>query len=61
METTDKAIDIDYLVSLLDAAMENGSGHLELISKDKKIQVNNDCACGNNTACSVPTLHEGID
>ena len=61
METTDKAIDIDYLVSLLDDAMENGSGHLEVISKDKKIQVNNDCACGNNTACSVPTLHEGID
>ena len=51
METTDKAIDIDYLVSLVDDAMENGSGHLEVISKDKKIQVNNDCACGNNTAC----------
>jgi hypothetical protein len=61
MEAADKDKDIDYLVSLLDDAMENGSGHLEVISKDKKIQVNNDCACGNNTACSVPTLHEGID
>ena len=30
MEAADKDKDIDYLVSLLDDAMENGSGHLEV-------------------------------
>ena len=41
----EKNLEIDYLVSLLDSAMEHGSGHLEVISKDKKLQVNNELTC----------------
>ena len=56
----EKNLEIDYLVSLLDSAMEHGSGHLEVISKDKKLQVNNELTC-NSSACCVPTLHKGVE
>ncbi len=56
----ERDLDIDYLVSLLDEAVENGNGHLEVISKDKKLQINNEFTC-TSSSCCVPTLHEGVE
>ncbi|MGN0368757.1 MAG: hypothetical protein ACI4EK_08250 [Wujia sp.] len=57
---------IDNLVSMLDDMVVNGHGHIT-VSYDPDQEGDSvetlgciDCAKG-NLACSVPTLHEGID
>lgn len=57
---------IDNLVAMLDGMVENGHGHIT-VSYDPDQEGDSvetlgclDCAKG-NLACSVPTLHEGID
>lgn len=62
----DKNINVDDIVAMLDGMTENGHGHIN-VSYDPDAVGNTvetlgciDCAKG-NLACSVPTLHEGID
>lgn len=58
---------IDDLVSLLDSSVSNGAGHLNVeidSAKDSKRTVETmgctDCS-RTPLACSVPTLHQGLD
>lgn len=59
---------IDDIISMLDSFVENGGGHMNIKVPDPStmeqltIETYNstDCVKG-NTACSVPTLHKGID
>jgi hypothetical protein len=58
---------VDDIVSMLDSMMANGHGHVN-VSVDPNQEVGKtvqtmgciDCAKG-DLACSIPTLHEGID
>ena len=59
---------IDDLVAQLDAGMANGVGHVNvdvdesMDSATKEVQTLGCVDCSKNPlACSVPTLHEGID
>ncbi len=61
---------IDDIVSLLDGFVENGGGHMDIEVKDNDVRVTKrqikttnslECANKRNMACSVPTLHEGLD
>lgn len=58
---------IEDLVKMLDAGMANGMGHVNVdvddtISKDKNVQTMGCTDCSRTPlACSVPTLHEGLD
>lgn len=56
--------DIDELIRLIDSSMENGAGHVNIEinedSTDTKVKTSHS-VCGKNMACSIPTLHEGID
>lgn len=57
---------VDDIVSMLDAFMSGGGGRMNIrydLDKDMSVNVANstDCSGGNKTACSVPTLFEGMD
>ena len=59
---------IDDLVAQLDAGMTNGVGHVNVdvdenqTSDTRQVQTMGCVDCSKNPmACSVPTLHEGID
>lgn len=54
------------LVDMLDRLVSQGSGHINVTAEDADGDMNvttgRSLDCGNNpTACSVPTLHKGID
>lgn len=58
---------IDDLVRMLDADISNGVGHINVDTDDKLNQSKNvqtmgctDCS-RTPLACSVPTLHQGLD
>lgn len=57
----EQGIDIDELVRLLDASMEDGSGHLDvLVRKDSAdITITKDNCKG--ASCSIPTLDKNQD
>lgn len=61
------AQDIDDLVSMLDGFMENGGGHMNVKVENPQelsaihVETFNTAYCSDNMACSVPTLHKGID
>ena len=58
---------IDDLIKMLDGGITNGVGHVNVdFDKDasdaKKVQTMGCADCSTNPmACSVPTLHEGLD
>lgn len=58
---------IDDIVSMLDNLMAAEGGHVNVTvdtnapAADKKVQTNNSLACNGQMACSVPTLHVGLD
>lgn len=59
---------IDDLVAMLDQAMSNGSGHVnvrneaeDISQSQASIDTKKSNECTPNMACSVPTLHQGID
>lgn len=59
---------IEDIVAMLDSFMAEGGGHMNITEgtlsdgTDKSVTTMGclDCAAG-NLACSVPTLHEGLD
>ncbi len=58
---------IDDLVKMLDSGMANGVGHVNVTTDTEENQSTNvqtmgctDCS-RTPLACSVPTLHEGLD
>lgn len=58
---------IDELVAMLDQSVASGVGHLNILvdeASEHTVEVEKlgclDCAKG-NLACSVPTLHKGLD
>ncbi len=65
MDNKDKMI--DDLIKMLDGGMEQGVGHMnvefdENASEAKTVQTLGCTDCSKNPmACSIPTLHEGID
>lgn len=58
---------IDDLVKMLDSGMANGIGHVnvefdEASTKSKEVQTMGCTDCSRTPlACSVPTLHQGLD
>lgn len=57
---------IDDLVKMLDSGMEKGVGHVnvdtEAGSQSKSVQTMGCTDCSRTPlACSVPTLHDGLD
>ncbi|MFI3213825.1 MAG: hypothetical protein R3Y24_10820 [Eubacteriales bacterium] len=58
---------IDDLVAMLDADMNKGVGHVninidDLVSGTKEVQTMGCTDCSRTPlACSVPTLHQGLD
>ena len=58
---------IDDLIKMLDGGMNQGVGHVNVefdaaASESKKVQTMGCADCSSNPmACSIPTLHEGID
>ena len=58
---------IDDLIKMLDGGMAKGVGHVNVdfdanATEDKKVQTMGCADCSSNPmACSIPTLHEGID
>lgn len=59
---------VDDIVAMLDNLMGAEGGHVNVTvnndsasALDKSVQTNNSLACNGNMACSVPTLHVGID
>ena len=58
---------IDDLVKMLDADIENGVGHVnvdfdENLNQAKSVQTMGCTDCSRTPlACSVPTLHQGLD
>ena len=65
MDNKDKLI--DDLIKMLDGGMEQGIGHVnieydESVTEAKKVQTLGCTDCSKTPmACSIPTLHEGID
>ncbi len=63
----DEKMTIDDLVKLLDNGMANGVGHMnvnceETGKQSKRVQTMGCTDCSRTPlACSVPTLHEGLD
>ncbi len=52
------------LAAMLDKLCEQGSGHINVTADGGDITtqtVNSTDCCKGNMACSIPTLHEGID
>ncbi len=57
---------IDQIVAMLDSFVSEEGGHMNVIVEDVdgEEQVTNTLSvdsCNGQTACSVPTLHKGID
>lgn len=57
---------VDQIVAMLDSFVSEGGGHMNVTVEDVdgKEQVTNTLSvdsCNGKTACSVPTLHKGID
>ena len=58
---------IDDLVKMLDSGVANGVGHINVESgdagnKSKEVQTMGCTDCSRTPlACSIPTLHEGLD
>ena len=58
---------INQIVNMLDQFVEEGGGHMNVTIKDDELeseQITNTLSvdCSNQqTACMVPTLHQGID
>lgn len=58
---------IDDLVKMLDSGMTNGVGHVNIDydaenTEDKSVQTMGCTDCSRTPlACSVPTLHQGLD
>ena len=58
---------IDDLVKMLDSGVVNGVGHVNVesvdaMTKTKEVQTMGCTDCSRTPlACSVPTLHEGLD
>ena len=58
---------IEDLVRMLDAAIANGVGHInvdtdEKLNQSKNVQTMGCTDCSRTPlACSVPTLHQGLD
>ena len=58
---------VDDIVSMLDNLMAADGGHVNVVvdntvsSAEKTVQANNSLACNGQMACSVPTLHVGLD
>ena len=65
MDNKDKLI--DDLIKMLDGGMEQGIGHVNIEydeneTEAKKVQTLGCTDCSKTPmACSIPTLHEGID
>ena len=64
----DNTSKIDDLVALLDEFMASGSGHVNVRNEAENISESEAAVdtkktneCQPNMACSVPTLHQGID
>ena len=57
---------IEDIIAMLDGSVEKGVGHINVDVDEKKesqVVVETGCAdCSSNpTACSIPTLHIGLD
>lgn len=58
---------VDDIISMLDNLMAAEGGHVNVVvdnaapATEKKVQTNNSLACNGQMACSVPTLHVGLD
>ena len=58
---------VDDIVSMLDNLMAADGGHVNVVvdnsapATEKTVQPNNSLACNGQMACSVPTLHVGLD
>lgn len=57
---------VDDIVSMLDKLMGNDGGHVNVVvnentSSKPNIETNNSLECAGNMACSIPTMHVGID
>ena len=58
---------IDDLIKMLDGGMAKGVGHVNVeyvedVDEAKSVQTLGCADCSSNPmACSIPTLHEGID
>ena len=58
---------VDDIVSMLDNLMAADGGHVNVVvdnsapATEKTVQTNNSLACNGQMACSVPTLHVGLD
>ena len=67
MDMKDNQKMIDDLVKMLDQGMANGVGHVnvdynESINESKSVQTMGCSDCSRTPlACSVPTLHQGLD
>jgi hypothetical protein len=59
---------VEDIITMLDQFVANGGGHMNIQVEDPenigevKVETYNSSSCTTgNTACSVPTLHKGID
>lgn len=60
---------IDDLVAMLDQFMNNGGGHMNVLHNEEAssedvvptVDTKKSNECQPNMACSIPTLHQGID
>lgn len=57
---------VEDIIAMLDGSVEKGVGHINVDVDEKKessVQIETGCAdCSSNpTACSIPTLHIGLD
>lgn len=59
---------VDDIVTMLDNLMKAEGGHVNVTvnetapsALDKSVQTNNSLECNGQMACSVPTLHVGLD
>ena len=63
---------IDDIVTMLDNLMKAEGGHVNVVVNnnadsdgqpvlDKSVQTTNSLVCNGQMACSVPTLHVGLD
>ena len=58
---------VDDIESMVDNLIAEEGGHVNVVvytaapADEKKVQTNNSLACNGQMACSVPTLHVGLD
>ena len=65
MESEKKSV--DDIINMLDQFVTNGGGHMNVVVEESEIECEKitqtlsvDCS-KTPTACSIPTLHQGID